>query len=779
MSGRYLSFFLLYVAVASASPAVHYRIQARLDSHRLTGTATITIRNPLPETLRDATILLWPNAVKQKNSAYAIERANSGKFDLALAPACAHGGYQAIWNPANSSQYPADSTTIRVRLSLAPGDSVALQFAYSLTLGEPFAEWGQKGQKTLLVHWYPQVALLADTSAPNYHLFGHAPAELADFEVELTLPDSLTIASNATATTLAGPGRTWHLTAQAISDLVVVASPDLRISSDSTSIRLVTVASRRRAPAEWKDLGPRIAAMIRLFTHWYGPPPFSRLTIVQADGLVPNDASYPGLILVTTRPIPGTRYFESTVARLVAAQWFSYPRSVDELAQPATALGPATYAEIRYMQLHYGNTNLITQPFFKWLLRGLSAEYYHRFYRHVAASNRLLRPADTPVTAFRDRFEFDAANVSAAGLRVLDSARAASCSLVTTPRRRPPWIVPLFALPEFDHYQFFFGPYFWYDSYHGFQLTGWVQGRRFIDAGPLRGSHNWTLTEAYFTELDDWHSSFWYQTPLSFLNPRLRVIVRADYSEITAEARAGLQQELGRVFGKPNSLAEIHYRLSAIRDVRLRDSRAWESARTADIRAQFTHNHESAHWLGRERLFVAWGSTRLGGQFDYLKVWFEQGHTFRMTRTSAIRLHVFAGTILGSVPRHDRYYLSGGLGSNPDEPISWGYQGWTSGQENWHYEADCNVRGYAGQYRHANHGWGINLYLQPIKQFQPFFDIGAVADSFSGLASPRMDAGVRLRLGPLYADFPFWISHPEPNRQAFAFRWMLGLRLTD
>jgi hypothetical protein len=40
-----------------------------------------------------------------------------------------------------------------------------------------------------------------------------------------------------------------------------------------------------------------------------------------------------------------------------------------------------------------------------------------------------------------------------------------------------------------------------------------------------------------------------------------------------------------------------------------------------------------------------------------------------------------------------------------------------------------------------------------------------------------MDAGVRLKLGPMYADFPFWRYQVGTGRHEFAFRWMLGFKM--
>jgi hypothetical protein len=151
---------------------------------------------------------------------------------------------------------------------------------------------------------------------------------------------------------------------------------------------------------------------------------------------------------------------------------------------------------------------------------------------------------------------------------------------------------------------------------------------------------------------------------------------------------------------------------------------------------------------------------------------------------------MFAGYVWGNVPAQDQFFLSGGLSSNPSEPVSWGYEGWTSGQENWHYDADVNCRGYAGEYAHGRAAYGLNFEAALLKlgvlSVVPFYDLGNVGDpqdiaetgaaGVPGFWQPRMDAGIMLRLGPLYAGFPFWRYQVGTSRHEFAFRWMLGLK---
>jgi hypothetical protein len=293
----------------------------------------------------------------------------------------------------------------------------------------------------------------------------------------------------------------------------------------------------------------------------------------------------------------------------------------------------------------------------------------------------------------------------------------------------------------------------------------------------------WTVSEIYSTKIDDWHSSVNYQTPLTFINDRLRVYAAFDYSLIDAGAKLFFSQELGPALRQPKTTIDFGYRILDLYNLRFRDSRAWEKARTADIRLMIAHTYESRLFLGGIQAYARNGMTALGSNYDYLRAGLEQSHTYRGLRPFNLTLRVFAGYVWGGVPKQDQFYLSGGLTSNGSEPVSWGYEGWTSGLEHWHYDADVNCRGYAGEYRHGRAAYGLNfegtLPKWSLLSFHPFFDLGNVGDSLgqTDFWQPRMDAGIRLKLGPLYADFPIWRYQIGSGSHEFAFRWMLGLKM--
>jgi hypothetical protein len=238
---------------------------------------------------------------------------------------------------------------------------------------------------------------------------------------------------------------------------------------------------------------------------------------------------------------------------------------------------------------------------------------------------------------------------------------------------------------------------------------------------------------------------------------------------------------MGRPFRQPKATAGLLYRYWNLYNPRNRDPRAWAPARTAELRAFLSHSYETRLLKGRGQVYAGRQSRAFGGTYENWRFVLEQQHTLHFTRDFSVTLRGFAGVIRGASADRDQFYLSGGLMYNDDEIVSWGYKGMSSGQERWHYDGDVNCRGYAGAYRHGRYAYGLNLSVAVRPWLLPFFDLGNVAQTpdESGFLQPRLDAGVRIRLGPFYADFPVWKSRPEPGETHFAFRWMLGFKLSE
>ena len=848
---------------------VDYTISARLDDCAgiVYGTEALRYRNLTPDTLGTLWLHLYPNAFRNRSTTYARELEAMGRFDFSLSRQSDRGWIVIDWVESGGRVTLTSEVETELGLflnpPLAPGESLNISLGFRTKIPGRFGELARSGRSFVLAHWYPEVAARAPDCGwllGGYHVFGRSPSAFGDYHVTLDVPADLSLAAPGTPTdSQALDRRVFSINATNLSGLAVAAMPSLKEMSRTIAGTNITILARGFSNPEWYYALLTTAGILRRMQEWCGPFPFPSLTVVDGSGVVAQDASYPGLIVMATRPIPYTRVFELALAQQVARQWTACATGADELSNPGIAQGPAAYAAMRYMDDKYGRTSLVSHPVLGWLLEGLNTEYYNRLYYYLGASNKVIC-ADP--TECRDQVGYQAAAVSGPALLLLarerELGRSAFDSLMsnwlqsrgkqglknrdaaatsraetgtvpsrgparlpgTVPASAPPGSVdvfpswdcpsfplasegrscesilptrlgdhsvkvrPVFALPSFTDYQIFYGPYVWWDLYHGFQFCVWAQGRQFLDAGPLRGRHQWTVSEVYGTNFDDWHTSLNYQTPLTFISDRLRVYLALDKSRMDDGAKLYFSQELGPVFRQPKTTIDLGYRILALKNTEYRDPRAWDSARTADIRFRVAQTYESRLFLGGAQVHVRNGTTALGSEFNYLRVGAEQSCTWRGLRPLNLTLRVFGGYVWGQVPKQDQFYLSGGLTANSAEPISWSYEGIASGQENWHYDADVNCRGWAGEYRHGRAAYGFNLEgTLPRLGFLsicPFFDLGNVKEegmTTSDFLKPRIDAGVRLKLGPLYADFPFW-RWAVPGGHQFAFRWMLGLKLS-
>jgi hypothetical protein len=830
---------VLFAAIGAHAQPVDCTISARLDdlAGLIRGSETIRYRNLTPDTLGSLWLHLYANAVRDRSTVHARELEAMGRFDFSLLRESDRGWTTVDWAESGGRVTLMSEAQTQLGLflnpPLAPGESVTISLGFHTKVPTRFGEPARSGRSFLLAHWYPEVAArnpAAGWLLGGYHVFGHSPSAFADYHVTLDVAADLNLAATGSVSDSQvpspGPGRkVVSVDATNVSDFAVAAMPRMKKVSRSIAGTNITVLARSFANAEWNGALLTTADMLLAMQEWNGPYPFAGLTIVDGSGIVAQDASYPGLVVMATRPIPYTRLFEQALARQVALQWAACATGADELSDPGIAQGPASYSEMRYMDEKYGRTSLVSNPLLSWLLNGLNSEYYHRLYYYLGASNKVLctdpvecrdqagyaaaeqsRPAlllraeerrvgqaafdslmrnwvESQAGAHPTRFDF-AAHFPPVYAQ-LTGAAPADTILPTRLEARRVTVRPIFALPSFTDHQIFYGPWVWADYYHGLQIGAAVQGRQFLDAGPLRGRHQWSASEVYSTKIKgDFHSSVNYQTPLTFIDDRLRVYAALDYSRIDEGAKLYFSQELGPAFRQPKTTIDLGYRILALKDTEYRDPRAWDSARTADIRMRIAQTYESRLFLGGAQVYIRNGMTALGSEFNYLRAGLEQSCTWRGLRPVDLTLRVFAGYVWGKVPRQDQFYLSGGLSSNAAEPISWSHAGLTSGQEHWHYDADVNCRGYAGEYLHGRAAYGINFEASVAKMgpasLYPFFDLGNVKEDSLGIDSfwqPRMDAGLRLKLGPVYADFPFWRYWAVTGRHEFAFRWMLGFKM--
>jgi hypothetical protein len=342
-------------------------------------------------------------------------------------------------------------------------------------------------------------------------------------------------------------------------------------------------------------------------------------------------------------------------------------------------------------------------------------------------------------------------------------------------------VKPVFDAPSFDSYQIFYGPYAWFDLYHGFQLGPWLMGRRFVDYGPLHGEHQWLASTLYRTNLKDFQANVSYSSPVSFVSDRLKLDARMNYSEVEIGTGADLTYHLGRVAGLPDADLKFGYRFTELHSLRSLDTLDFALDTIGLLAWSADYEHLSRRLHGKVGFRAAVASTLLGSDAGYYRVSAEAIESWRFSRDLRLQARFFGGSSGGSIPPQQQFFLSGSLEGTDAAPVNWSYLGLIASQEHWHIEGDANLAGYAGEHVKGKYAGAINLRLK-VPYVSPLFDIGMIESNLNALVpdSLRMDAGVRLSVGPIYADFPIWVS--KPNRRmgekSFAFRWVIGLDLS-
>jgi hypothetical protein len=335
-------------------------------------------------------------------------------------------------------------------------------------------------------------------------------------------------------------------------------------------------------------------------------------------------------------------------------------------------------------------------------------------------------------------------------------------------------VKPVFDLPSFDSYQMFYGPYAWFDLYHGLQIGPWLMGRRFVNYGPLKGAHQWLASTLYRTNLKDFQANFSYSTPLSFVSDRLSFETHGNASDVDAGIGADLTWRLGRVLGPPTADVQLGYRFTQLRKMDFLDPRDFVLDTLGLLAASANYGHQSRDFQGKLGFRAALASRAFGGAANYYRVSLDATEAWRMSKNVRLQARLFGGVSRGRIPLQQQFFLSGSVEGTDAAPVNWSYLGDLASQEHWHIDGDANMTGYIGQHVKGRYAGVLNLSLK-LPWVSPFFDIGNVGDNLSELAPSRlrMDAGVRVNAGPVYVVLPIWT-----NREGFALRWALGFDLS-
>ena len=358
------------------------------DDDTLTGTQTLTWKNPGRQAVSDLYLHLYPNAFSP-GSTFLKESGGKLRGD-AMAP----GGYGSMEivslttaegetllprlhdiQPDDGNKQDRTLATFRLPEAVAPGGSVTVKLAFRVELPPVFARMGKAGRFVMAGQWFPKVATYETagtrgrtTEGWNLHQY-HGNSEFyADFgiyNVRIDVPEAYTVATTGfqtKAATVSGGRKIYQYYADDVHDFAWAASPDFVYYEDSFSARGIPGVRIRLyldpLHAELKDryLHAAQSALTKL-ADWFGEYPYSTLSVVvpPASGSGAGGMEYPTLITAAAAKTASPGYeLERTVVHEVAHQYWYGMVATNEFEEAWLDEGFASYTEDKLMSAIYG-----------------------------------------------------------------------------------------------------------------------------------------------------------------------------------------------------------------------------------------------------------------------------------------------------------------------------------------------------------------------------------------------------------------------------------------
>jgi hypothetical protein len=277
-----------------------------------------------------------------------------------------------------------DGTLARAALPapIAPGAEVQLELDFTAQLPRVFARTGHADDYYMVGQWFPKLGVWQDGAwnAHPFHANSEFYADFGNYDVTITLPaEYVTGATGVPVSSRenADGTRTAVYRAEAVIDFAWTASP--RFLEARRLVQDVEVIYLYLPEHRWtieRVLDAAEAAVSR-YSRWYGPYPYSRLTVVDVpdDGRAAGGMEYPMLVTAGITSFTGVegllgrdadRSLELVTVHEIGHQWWQTTVAFNEAEEPWLDEGFTEYSTVRVMEEVYGaDTSAVDSPYLR------------------------------------------------------------------------------------------------------------------------------------------------------------------------------------------------------------------------------------------------------------------------------------------------------------------------------------------------------------------------------------------------------------------------------
>lgn len=182
-----------------------YIISVKLDDERNTLSASekIIYTNNSPNQLKEIYFHLWPNAYKNNETQFAIQKLENGSNDFYFSSEEDKGWIDSLSfkvNGVNVKWYLLDTIDIcKIELNqpLETGQKIEITTPFKVKIPKVFSRMGQDGKTYCISQWYPKPAVY-DINGWNYFPYldqGEFYSEFGNFDVSISVPKNYIVAA--------------------------------------------------------------------------------------------------------------------------------------------------------------------------------------------------------------------------------------------------------------------------------------------------------------------------------------------------------------------------------------------------------------------------------------------------------------------------------------------------------------------------------------------------------------------------------------------------------
>jgi hypothetical protein len=385
-----------------SSRIVEYHMNVELDAKGklLSGTQSLTWKNPGSKPVQELYFHLYPNAFSSKKTTFMKESGGKLRKDkskegsigsmeitsiMTLDDEELVSGIQYVQPDDDNKE---DRTLIKVTLPTAvnPGEKVTLKSAFAVKLPAVFARMGYADDFIMAGQWFPKIAVYEPKGTRGnseegwnlhqYHGNSEFYADFGIYDIRIKVPSGYTVAATGfplKPPTDDGKTKTYAFYADDVHDFAWAASPHFVYYEEPYAtpqlpgVRIKLYLDPKHTDLKARYMTAAKKALAR-YSQWYGSYPYSTLSIVVPpdNGNGAGGMEYPTLVTGwgASEEEPDLE-LERVIVHEIGHQFWYGMVANNEFEEAWLDEGFTSYAEDKLMEQEYGvKPNLIVESSF-------------------------------------------------------------------------------------------------------------------------------------------------------------------------------------------------------------------------------------------------------------------------------------------------------------------------------------------------------------------------------------------------------------------------------